>query len=174
LEQGESAVVRVLVAEVRGSAPREAGTCMLVVSSGIYGTIGGGNLEWQAMRAAHSLLAGGAMTPSVQLRRLVLARELGQCCGGVVQLWLDRFTKEDLPLLRRAARENALGTMLSTEVSQGIVLRSLVQRNADHVGLQVTTASDEEATLLEPMHSERAALWLFGAGHVAQALIQVL
>ena len=57
LEAGEPVVIRALIAEVRGSAPREPGACMLVSQGGTYGTIGGGNLEWQAMRAAESLLA---------------------------------------------------------------------------------------------------------------------
>jgi hypothetical protein len=70
-DQGEVAVVRVLVAEVRGSAPREPGTSMLVTSDGIHGTIGGGNLEWEAMRAAKALLTAGPTTRSVQVRRLV-------------------------------------------------------------------------------------------------------
>src|SRR5207244_8142356 len=45
LEARESPVVRVLVAEVRGSSPREPGACMLLSRAGSHGTIGGGNLE---------------------------------------------------------------------------------------------------------------------------------
>ena len=44
LEAGEPVVIRVLIAEVRGSAPREPGACMLVSQGETYGTIGGGNL----------------------------------------------------------------------------------------------------------------------------------
>ena len=54
LEGREPAVVRVLVAGVRGSSPREAGACMLVSRAGVHGTIGGGNLEWQATQAAQA------------------------------------------------------------------------------------------------------------------------
>ena len=110
LEGRESAVIRVLVAEVRGSSPREPGACMLVSRAGIEGTIGGGNLEWQAVQAAEPLLAAAIATSSVTLRRLVLGRELGQCCGGVVQLWLERFTRSDLPLLERAAAAASSGS----------------------------------------------------------------
>ncbi|MEJ1964100.1 MAG: XdhC family protein [Gammaproteobacteria bacterium] len=38
----EPAVVRVVVAEARGSTPREPGTCMLVGLERVQGTIGGG------------------------------------------------------------------------------------------------------------------------------------
>src|SRR4029453_1188589 len=48
----ETEVVRVAVASVKGSAPREAGTSMLVAAGRVIGTIGGGHLEWEGIRAA--------------------------------------------------------------------------------------------------------------------------
>jgi len=174
LEAGEPVVTRVLIAEVRGSAPREPGACMLVSQSGTYGTIGGGNLEWQAMQASQSLLAFGSS--SVQIRRLVLGRELGQCCGGVVHLWLERFTPADLPFLRRAARTGSRDAVAAivTEVSGQGVVRRLLDRGGIQPRLRFTSTSDENATLLEPLAGNRATLWLYGAGHVAQALIRLM
>ena len=173
LEAGEPVVTRVLIAEVRGSAPREPGACMLISQSGTYGTIGGGNLEWQAMQAAQSLLAG---TTPVQLRRLVLGRELGQCCGGVVHLWLERFTPADLSFLRRAVHAGSRdsGTAIVTEVSGQGVVRKLMQPGGIQPRLRFSSAGDDSATLLEPIEGGRAALWLYGAGHVAQALIRLM
>ena len=46
--QAHGAVVRVLVAGTKGSAPRDAGATMLVWKTGQSGTIGGGALEHQA------------------------------------------------------------------------------------------------------------------------------
>ena len=174
LEQGESAVVRVLIAEVRGSAPREAGTSMLVVRNGTFGTVGGGNLEWQATRVARSLIASGVATPSIQIWRLVLAQELAQCCGGVVQLWLERFTADDLPFLRRAALEWSADAAILTEVSGESVVRKIVHRGALDAPLRFTFMGDTQATLLEAPQARRAVLWVYGAGHVAQGLIHVL
>ena len=173
LELGEPVVTRVLIAEVRGSAPREPGACMLISQSGTYGTIGGGNLEWQALQAAQLLLAG---TSPVQLRRLVLGRELGQCCGGVVHLWLERFTPADLPFLRRAVHAGSRdsGTAIVTEVAGQGVVRKLMRPGGIQPRLRFSSASDESATLLEPIEGGRAALWLYGAGHVAQALIRLM
>jgi xanthine dehydrogenase accessory factor len=173
LEAGEPVVIRVLIADVRGSAPREPGACMLVSQSATYGTIGGGNLEWQAMHAAQSLLTSG--TKSVQLRRLVLGRELGQCCGGVVHLWLERFTQADLPFLRRAARAGSRESVAAivTEVSgQGVVRR--LQHAGTQPRLRFSSTNAESATLLEAIGPDRATLWLYGAGHVAQALIRLM
>jgi xanthine dehydrogenase accessory factor len=174
LEAGEPVVIRVLIAEVRGSAPREPGACMLVSQGETYGTIGGGNLEWQAMHAAQSLLAFG--TRSVQLRRLVLGRELAQCCGGVVHLWLERFTPADLPFLRRAAHAGSRDSVaaIATDVSGQGVVRRLVQHGGVRPRLQFSATSDEDASLLEPIEGDRATLWLYGAGHVAQALIRLM
>ena len=174
LEAGEPVVTRALIAEVRGSSPREPGACMLVSQSGTYGTIGGGNLEWQAMHAARSLIAFG--TPPVQLRRLVLGRELGQCCGGVVHLWLERFTPADLPFLRRAAQAGPRDSVAAivTEVSGQGVVRRLIQNGGIQPRLRFSSHSDENATLLERIERDREALWLYGAGHVAQALIRLM
>ena len=177
LEEGESAVVRVLVAEVRGSSPREPGACMLLSRAGSHGTIGGGNLEWQAMQAAQSLLLAAAETSAVTLRRFVLGRELGQCCGGVVQLWLERFTPVDLPLLRQmigAASGGGSPTLVTELLRDGVVCRRLEQGPAKcqtHLQFAVESAT---TILVEPLAANCPALWLYGAGHVGQALIRIL
>jgi xanthine dehydrogenase accessory factor len=177
LEERESAVVRVLVAEVRGSSPREPGACMVISRAGSHGTIGGGNLEWQAMQAAQSLLLAATETPSVTLRRPVLGRELGQCCGGVVQLWLERFTPLDLPLLQHvigAASGGGRATLVTELLRDGIVRRRLEQGPA-RCQTHLQFAAGSEATILvEPLGAEPPSLWLYGAGHVGQALIRIL
>jgi xanthine dehydrogenase accessory factor len=86
LARAEPAVV-VSVAAVKGSAPREAGTHMIVTAKHSHGTIGGGTLEWEATRRARSLLDSGE--PSAAMK-LPLGPELGQCCGGFVSLRLQR------------------------------------------------------------------------------------
>ncbi|MCK0168927.1 xanthine dehydrogenase accessory protein XdhC [Jannaschia sp. S6380] len=81
------AVARVVVIEARGSAPREAGTEMLVWADGFDGTIGGGALEWRALALARAVLEAGA--PRVE--RMSLGPSLGQCCGGAVTLAIERL-----------------------------------------------------------------------------------
>lgn len=86
LHQGEPACW-VELAQVRGSAPREAGTRMLVSAGDTLGTIGGGHLEWQAIALAREALAGRLGLPLE--RSFSLGPSLGQCCGGAVQLRLS-------------------------------------------------------------------------------------
>ncbi len=79
----EHRVVIVEVSAVRGSAPRDEGTFMLVAPSEIHGTIGGGRLEHAAIENARKLLAdaGGEARLDVPL-----GPENGECCGGRVEL----------------------------------------------------------------------------------------
>lgn len=83
-------VVQVLA--VRGSVPRGAGTRMLVSADAQAGSIGGGQLEWQALAEARRLLLGGASPPLE--RDVPLGPSLGQCCGGAVRLRFTRLADE--------------------------------------------------------------------------------
>jgi xanthine dehydrogenase accessory factor len=90
-EDRPAAVVTVLAH--RGSVPREAGTRMLVAADEAWGTIGGGHLEWCALRDARALIA--ASGPPVE-QQVALGPSLGQCCGGVVRLRIAPLAAEDV------------------------------------------------------------------------------
>src|SRR5258706_11154669 len=75
--------VEILVREIRGSAPRDAGTRMWVSATETHGTIGGGNLEYTALKIAREMLLSGEERRS---RKFALGDALGQCCGGAVTL----------------------------------------------------------------------------------------
>lgn len=84
--------VLVTVAEVRGHAPRDAGSKMLVPAEGpVVGSVGGGSLERSAVLRARRMLADGRRTPVLERTRL--DRHTGehgvQCCGGEVTLLLE-------------------------------------------------------------------------------------
>jgi len=74
------------VTATKGSAPRDTGTFMLVSMTDIWGTIGGGNLEFAAIDSARDMLSAGK---SSQTMRITLGPDSGQCCGGVVDLALS-------------------------------------------------------------------------------------
>ena len=81
------------VVKVEGSAPREAGARIVVTPLGFHGTIGGGTLEWHAIAKAQALL--GKPTQH-RLSVHSLGPDLGQCCGGRVQLVTEVFAANDL------------------------------------------------------------------------------
>lgn len=90
--------VLVEVTATEGSVPREAGTWMAVFADGVIGTIGGGNLEHQAMATARAHLRDGQ---SDAMSRFVLGPSLGQCCGGVMNLRFETVEPADVAELRQ-------------------------------------------------------------------------
>ena len=138
-----AAVAFVEVADAKGSTPREKGAWMLVSPDSIYGTIGGGQLEYMALDEARAVLhasrqpsralarrrAGGAARPmfaapandgalrlhlplsaegtpilqgGTKVLDIPLGPEIGQCCGGRVEVAIslvDKARRE--ALLRR-------------------------------------------------------------------------
>ena len=90
----------VTVMNVRGSAPRECGAKMLVTTSEVIGTIGGGQLEFQCTRMAAERIALARVASSCSsstgafLHRFPLGANCGQCCGGVVEILFERVDKE--------------------------------------------------------------------------------
>lgn len=84
--------VIVTLAMVRGHAPRNGGAKMVVSADGLFGTVGGGNLEATAIDRSRAMLAEGAAEP--ELLTLTLSdkstTEYGvQCCGGEVTMLLE-------------------------------------------------------------------------------------
>ncbi len=78
----EDGGVIVIIAAARGSTPRETGARMTVwARPRLQGSIGGGHLEYEAIRLARLLPAG-----ATGYLRFTLGASLGQCCGGEVEL----------------------------------------------------------------------------------------
>jgi xanthine dehydrogenase accessory factor len=186
-------VARVVVTAARGSTPREPGAFMLVGDDCVEGSIGGGRLEWEAIAAARSLLADPG-APALTTK-VVLAADVGQCCGGVVSCWLEKFTRDDLPVLRAAAAAGARGAaVLVSEVAAGAIRRHVVSHEARPQARMATAAAVDQLlreprqraapvvlaatphtlTFLERLDDDLPAVWLYGAGHVGQALARIL
>jgi len=85
----------VVVTEVRGSGPREPGARMIVTRGKDgrgaldLGTIGGGNLEKQAIERSAALLESGKAVSASEA--FPLSEKVGQCCGGEVTLFFETF-----------------------------------------------------------------------------------
>lgn len=79
----------VTIVAAAGSGPQGPGAKMLVVDAGgrhlTYGTVGGGNLEHEAVEEALEALRSGAP----RLVEKDLGRDLGMACGGRVQYFIE-------------------------------------------------------------------------------------
>lgn len=97
----QAAAILVRVASTNGSVPREVGACMAVFPDSFKGTIGGGHLEFEAIREARSRLQG---KDGADIVRYALGPALGQCCGGVVHLAYKPLSSAELQELPRLLR----------------------------------------------------------------------
>jgi xanthine dehydrogenase accessory factor len=90
-QEGQPGVL-VTVIDVRGHAPRDAGTKMVVGTERIWGSVGGGNLEATAIGQARDMITSVAREPAVRefgLNEHAHNEHGRQCCGGVVRLLLE-------------------------------------------------------------------------------------
>jgi xanthine dehydrogenase accessory factor len=143
----EPNVARVVVTDARGSTPRESGAFMLVGQDGVEGSIGGGRLELEAIAAARALLADPGV--SARVRKVVLAADVGQCCGGVVSFWLDKFTPDDVSMLRAAGDAGArCAAVLVSEVT-ALGIRRRVVRGQESRGVLGSGSAGMQPPLLE-------------------------
>lgn len=89
---GHKAVIEVRLTSVRGSSPRDVGASMYVAPSALFGTIGGGQLEFMAIARARAMLNDGDLSADMDVP---LGPEIGQCCGGRVAVALMRMRQTD-------------------------------------------------------------------------------
>lgn len=87
-------MIRIRITRARGSTPRDEGVEMFVGQDSVTGTIGGGQLEYLAIDRARQMLARGEAQTVMDIP---LGPEIGQCCGGRVELTLDREPASPAP-----------------------------------------------------------------------------
>lgn len=189
----EGRAVLITVAATRGSAPREAGAPMLVTERHLHGTIGGGHLEFEAIRIARNALqvgeAGGWLV------RFPLAARLGQCCGGVATLlfrcfdagaeaWLGPLSRsvdngETVALATPVTRSAVVPTLITPRGSGNSTLPADVLAAAQALlartdAAPIVIAVGQEAWFVERVTADDFRVVVFGNGHVGRALVQVL
>jgi len=192
-------VVLVTVAHTSGSAPRAAGTTMVVAAVDVFGTIGGGHLEFEALRMARNAVTDTSAA-GAWIVRFPLAARLGQCCGGVVTIafkvvqrndmrWLDaastclrthtpvalvsRIGNDAAPMLVSADNvTGSLGALADDSAAIASARHHLAAGTANAMMLRATTPAG--ATLmLHVVQPPDFNVLVFGNGHVGRALVQV-
>ena len=195
--------VLVVVATTQGSTPREAGATMVVSTHGSAGSIGGGDLEYEATRVARDALATGE-SPEAWIVRFPPAARLGGGCAGVATLAflkIDRHACATLDAALACARtgqafavvssftatgDGGAGLVVTVDDARGTLGDDALDSSAVAVARTrlagaasgatlVRTAQDDRATLLIQIERPEAfPVLLFGNGHVGRALVDVL
>ena len=88
--------VLVEVTGAAGSTPRDTDAWMLVAAESLFGTIGGGQLEYMAIDHGRRALKRG---DAPEAMTIPLGPEIGQCCGGRVALAFTRLDQEKAAML---------------------------------------------------------------------------
>jgi xanthine dehydrogenase accessory factor len=197
LESGED-IVMITIIDQEGSAPRTAGSKMLVRRDGtICGTIGGGIFEAKAMKMALDVFQSGqSMTREFQFSGGE-ASGMDMICGGSAEIFVD--------LLRSSCPENAttcrtIGNLIRSDQEACLVTKidtkpggadriklTLLSQDSRPWGMPLTKEDHEALTpLMKQRHPQRVTLgethyliepvhylgtvYIFGAGHVSQKL----
>ena len=161
----------VTMAATRGSSPRDAGARMIINPDGTFtGTIGGGTLEWKAIAIAQAALAN-PNAGMAEARGFALGPELGQCCGGNVDLIVEIIECNQRDMVAEFARREAAGRL----TTRGrLSATNGVERQIVEDAMEPGSAAFAGGVLTEGFGDDRRRLFLFGAGHVGRALALAL
>ncbi len=188
MREGGRAVLCTVV-ESQGSTPRGPGAMMAVFpDGGTLGTVGGGRVEYEAIqRALHAFDEGHDA-----LERYVLTpnqvADLGMICGGnqsIYFLYIDGGDEQAAALFERAAalfheqRDSWLFTQLRPGgraefdlYADGAFLLSRFPL-PDEAALPRLSPRLADGVLIQPI-SRSETVYVFGGGHVSQALVPLL
>ena len=161
-------VARLIILSAKGSTPRGAGAELIITQEGQSGSIGGGALEYQASHIARETLASLPATGFARfIRDFALGPDLGQCCGGNVRVLFEFFAPAalvDLQALQLAepqAYQHDLTSQIIPKAYDSNIMRTSFSYNkaSGHLIMAARTA--------------RTPLYIYGAGHVGRALVNV-
>lgn len=200
LAGGEDVVLATIISR-SGSAPRTAGTKMLVRRDGSFtGTIGGGLLEARVLEEAREVFRTGR--PVIREFHLTGAdaASMDMICGGKLEVFVD-FLSAGLPEniqvfkaigdLLNSRRRTLLATRLPAQTgSSERPCKCLLVQGEQPVGCRLPAGQQEKLLqcgwvrypqvvpvdgavfLVEPV-SIPGTVYLFGAGHVSQKVAQL-
>ncbi|MHC5374363.1 XdhC family protein [Enterococcus sp. LJL120] len=187
LQAGQDVVMVTIIAS-GGSAPRKSGSRMLINKEGlIAGTIGGGAVEYQSQKLAETCLAQKKTVTHGFLLSPNQVADIGMICGGQVTVLCQYFSKENAELVSTVAAINqALADNLTFQLFSSLTagdLRLYLDGKWSGPALSLTEPVEKiESGIVEAASGNFYAetfqmtgqVFVFGGGHVAQALVPVL
>ena len=169
-------VYLITVAETQGSSPGKVGFKMAVAADGsLYGSIGGGVMEFNLVEMARKNLAEGYKQNF--LKRQVHSHDAaedksGMICSGEQTQIFSLFSKADSEVLAKVIElesENRPGKIvLSTSGAE-------VYEGESHISIKGIEfqKSDSSFRYSEPL-GVKETVYIFGAGHISVPLSQIL
>lgn len=186
-------IVRIVVARVEGSAPREPGASMWVSDQEFEGTIGGGRLEYEALNHARELLANSSELSDwyIEGRNWPLGPELGQCCGGMVAVLFELVSVPELEKLQEQIQQaDQMSLVVQSAHEPGPPLLIHDRHDLQDIPLDAARVVTEilrggrqrkpelvgdftkDTWFVEPLKGPKKPLYIYGAGHVGRAIVK--
>lgn len=150
----------VAVVSSKGSVPRTTGAAMLVYKNQIMGSVGGGELEYQAIETAQSGLSQSGFKRSI--RSYALGPSLGQCCGGAVNLMFEWYGHDNRSVLASLNSKTAAFTE-----------HDIVGQRIPKLCLKLSDAKTNSCINLQ-LNLPHVDVFLYGAGHVGRAVAEIV
>lgn len=187
--QAQRDVVLVTVTSSAGSAPRGAGAHMLVGTEGaLLGTIGGGRAEYESEHIAQQLL----QEQHSSSKKFILApndvEDLGMICGGKIEVLFTYFDQRNQSIctllqqiIEQMTQHHAAWLLLKTDATTTQL--GFYSQETKFIGFEVALEKiqkkpqywqDEQTVYYVEPISQSGKVYIFGGGHVAQALAPVL
>ena len=83
-------IIKAKLISTEGSVPRDTGTFMLITSKYLFGSIGGGQLEYSVIQKAKKFLNEKEIINN-EIINIPLGPSIGQCCGGYAQVKITKY-----------------------------------------------------------------------------------
>lgn len=166
----DSTAVTAMVTDCRGSTPRSPGA-LLVLCRGKapLGTVGGGQSEYDSLQDAFTMLTEPTAEPQIRWHQCLSTEELqqmGEAAGGEMQILLLRWEEKHLPLAEAVVAALQRGE----DASLAVQYDALEWQGELLPQLKTETAPGRFTMKL----AESGRCYVFGAGHVSQALVPLL
>jgi xanthine dehydrogenase accessory factor len=149
-----------------GSAPRDEGTTMLIWDSGQFGTIGGGELEYQVTRLAKKIIIDNKGS---RIKKFSLGPDMGQCCGGAVELLIEILDETKVKFI---SVDDGFFARPVFKDEKSLNVQALI-KSYRNKSVPIKT-SFKDGWLFEPVTKEKELVWIYGAGHVGTAIANIL
>ena len=149
-------IARVVIISTKGSAPRKVHSQMIVTEKQAFGSIGGGQLEYQITSICRQSLLS-VQKFDREVRRFALGPSLGQCCGGSVSALIEYFHRSDAPKLQKLKQS-------------AILIHELNTKKFPYEGDQ-SLSFDEKKVYQEQLFRKKTDLFIWGAGHTGREIM---
>lgn len=192
LNKKEDAVLVTVVAS-SGSTPRGAGARMLITKEGrLRGTIGGGAVEYKSEERAREVLEKKSSHMEQFLLRKNQVQDLGMVCGGDVNVYFhyishendqmkalvtaieESYKSREVCWLINDVSEDSQGEMAIYGQKSGLKGMEVPEEVLNALGTKPAQVEADGRLYYCEKLVQSGIVYIFGGGHVAQALVPAL